>query len=148
MTERPEERTVTLLIPIPDARPTVRAQPHTAPAEPTEDRTAPVRTIDVPLAPVRPEHEPLPYVESDEPTIDWQTVRRSAPVQRVPVRRTRHLTVVAVTVPVAGAAGVLCALMSSLTPMMLVAGAATTAVIAAAVARLARWLGGLIGGGS
>lgn len=151
MTERPEERTVTLLIPLPDVRPAVRAQPRTAPTERTEPRTverprtAP-RTIDVPLAPVRPEHEP--YVEPDEPTIEWSRVQRPAPAPRAVVRRTRHLTVVAVTVPVVGAVGFLCALMSSLTPAMLLGGAATAAIAAAAIARLARWLGALIGGGS
>lgn len=147
MTERPEERTVTLLIPLPDGR-TVQPRRTTGqqPARTVErPHTAPVRTIDVPLAPVRP--EPEPYVEPDEPTIEWTRVQRPTPVPRAAVRRTKHLTVVAVTVPVVGAVGFLCALMSSLTPAMLLGGAATAAIAAAAIARLARWIGALIGGG-
>lgn len=97
MTES-SDRTVTILIPLPDDR-TVQSERRTAGPE----RTAP-RTIDVPLAPVRP--EPPVYAEpDDEPTIDWQSVERPAVVP-VPTRSYgRHLILAAVLVPAAGAAG-------------------------------------------
>lgn len=99
MTEQPD-RTVTILIPLPDDR-TVRPRPRTV--ECPEARTAP-RTIDVPLAPVRPE-SPVYAEPDDEPTIDWRSVERPAVVP-VPTRSYgRHLILAAVLVPAAGAAG-------------------------------------------